>query len=221
MQNAVILRHWRSVARNRAGHMVLPDGCRDLIIRQRPGKRPEWFVSHLGDATSQVALVPGLSHRGFRLRPGVRIDHSGLLASMHEDLDDTDIDERLHHYVTALPQVSEALAALCAGSGPGGGVARVAARLGVKGRTLQRLLARETGRAPVFWMRLARVRRCAAQIGQAGSQPLSLAELAYDRGFADQAHMTRELRHWLGVTPRQIRLDPDWTARHLGLGYGV
>ena len=216
-QGPVIVQQWCSVAQGRARQIVLPDGCRDLIVRQRPGTRPVWFVSDLADATCQVALEPGLSHQGFRLHPGVRIDRAGLLASMSEDLDDTAIAERLYQYVTAQPRVSEALAALCAGSGPGGGVALVAARLGVQNRSLQRLLARETGRAPVFWMRLARVRRCAAQIGQAGS----LAELAYDRGFADQAHMSREFRHWLGVTPRQIRLDPDWAARHLGPGYGV
>jgi AraC-like DNA-binding protein len=217
MQNAVILRHWCSVARQPARHVVLPDGCRDLIVRQRPGERPEWFVSDLGDVACHVALVPGLSHRGFRLHPGARIDHAGLLASMREDLDNAGIAERLHHHVTALPRVSEALAALSAGVGPDGGVARVAARLGVQNRSLQRLLARETGRAPVFWMRLARVRMAAAEVGQA----TSLAELAHDRGFADQAHMTREMRHWLGVTPRRIRLDPGWVARHLGPGYGV
>ncbi len=213
----LVMRQWCSVAPGRAHHIVLPDGCRDLIVRQRPGARPVWFVSDLGDTTCQVALEPGLRHRGFRLQPGVRIDRAGLLASMRDTLDDSAIGERLHRYVSALPRVAEALAALSAGVGPGGGVAPVAARLGVHTRSLQRLLARETGRAPVFWMRLARVRQSAAEVGQAGS----LAELAYDRGFADQAHMTREFRHWLGVTPHHILLDPGWAARHLGVGYGV
>ncbi len=74
-----------------------------------------------------------------------------------------------------------------------------------------------TERAPLFWLRLARVRRAAAQLRQAPA----LSELAHSEGFADQAHMTREFRRWLKVTPGQLRGDERWAARHLGPGYGV
>jgi AraC-like DNA-binding protein len=82
---------------------------------------------------------------------------------------------------------------------------------------LQRLLKQQTGRSPVFWLRLARVRRAASRL----AHPRNLAELAYDMGYADQAHMTREFRYWLGATPRQISHDTGWLAQHLGLGYGA
>lgn len=39
---------------------------------------------------------------------------------------------------------------------------------------------------------------------QALSPEVPLAELAVDHGFADQAHMTREFRQWLGTTPTRV-----------------
>jgi len=214
-QDSVVLQRWHSTATTHERQCVLPDGCRDLIIRQRPGTRPVWFVSDLANRATPVAVGPGTRHTGYRISPGMRIDRAGLLASMRDGLSDAEITERLYHHVGHRANVAEALNALSTGTLHNiDGVARA---LGVQSRSLQRLMRRETGQTPVFWLRLARVRRCAARLEQAGS----LAELAYDFGFADQAHMTRELRHWLGITPRAIRLEPDWIARHLGVGYGV
>jgi AraC-like DNA-binding protein len=48
----------------------------------------------------------------------------------------------------------------------------------------------------------------------------SLAELAADQGFSDQAHMTREFRHWLGVTPAQVRAQVAWRDLMAQSGYG-
>jgi len=211
----VILQRWHSTATTSDLQSVLPDGCRDLILRRRPGARPVWFVSDLTNRAAPVAIGHGTRHTGYRLRPGVQIDRAGLLASMRDGLSDAEITERLHHHVTSQANVAEALNALSTGTPHG--IDGVARELGVQSRSLQRLMRRETGQTPVFWLRLARVRRCAARLEQAGS----LAELAFDFGFADQAHMTRELRQWLGITPRAIRLEPDWIARHLGVGYGA
>jgi AraC-like DNA-binding protein len=36
------------------------------------------------------------------------------------------------------------------------------------------------------------------------ANPLPLASLALDAGYADQAHMTRELRDLTGFTPREL-----------------
>jgi len=214
-QDRVVLQRWQSTATTRERQSVLPDGCRDLIFRLGPGARPVWLVSDLACRAIPVTVGPGTRHIGYRLCPGVRIEPASLLASMRDGMSDAEITEHLHNYVTPVANVSQALLALR--SGRPRGIEGVARALGVQCRSLQRLLRRETGQTPLFWLRLARVRRCAAQIGSAES----LAELAFDLGFADQAHMTRELRHWLGITPRAIRLDPDWAARHLGKGYGV
>lgn len=192
----------------------MPDGCRDLIIKHAAGAAPVWFISEIAKTSAPVHSKIGDRYNGFRLRPGVQIDQAGLMASLEDGLTDASIKERLHSYVLDNPAVSEALACL---ADTRAGVAQAAADLGVQTRSLQRLLKRSTGQTPAFWLRLARVRRAASSMMQAGS----LAERAYDMGYADQAHMTREVRHWLGVTPRSIRRNAGWGPAHLRPGYGV
>ena len=210
----ILLEHWKFQTTSTGETQVLPDGCRDLIIKHGAGDAPVWFITDMAKTSETVSSHRGDHYNGFRLRLGVRIDQAGLMASLREGLSDTDIMERLHSYVREGPAVSEALARLADGRLS---VAKAAADLGVQTRSLQRLLKRSTGQTPAFWMRLARVRRAAHAMLKAGS----LAELAYDMGYADQAHMTREMRHWLGVTPRQIKRDAGWHQQHLGLGYGA
>ncbi|MCF6317234.1 MAG: helix-turn-helix transcriptional regulator [Marinosulfonomonas sp.] len=205
-----MLEHWQAQAKT--GHIatILPDGCRDLIFTPAAG----WFITELAKTCEQVDMKPDDCYNGFRLRPGVQVDQAGLLASLSDDLTDNAILERLQTYVTPVANVTEALSRLSSGMQ---NVAQAAADLGVQARSLQRLLKQQTGRSPVFWLRLARVRRAASRL--TGQQ--NLAELAYDMGYADQAHMTREFRYWLGATPRQISRDAGWLAQHLGRGYGA
>lgn len=211
---SVLLEHWRFQATADRETHVLPDGCRDLIVKHSVGAPPVWFITDLARTCQPVQSTCWDRYNGFRLTPGVQIDQAALLASLEDGLTDAAITERLENDVIEIPAVSEALACL---SGAKAGVAKAAADLGVRTRSLQRLLLRKTGKPPVFWMRLARVRRAAVRVPHADT----LADLAYDMGYADQSHMTREFRHWLGTTPRQIRRDAGWGAQHLGLGYGV
>lgn len=207
---SVVLEHWQTQAET--GHIatILPDGCRDLIFTPTAG----WFVTDLAKVCAQVNIKPDDCYNGFRLRPGVQVEQAGLLASLSDDLTHDAILERLQTYVTPVANVTEALSCLSSGVQ---NVAQAAVDLGVQTRSLQRLLKQKTGRSPVFWLRLARVRRAASRL--TGQQ--NLAELSYDMGYADQAHMTREFRIWLGATPRQISHDTGWLAQHLGLGYGA
>lgn len=52
---------------------------------------------------------------------------------------------------------------------------------------------------------LARIFRLQATIRMLDSDELSVAELAVDGGFADQAHATREVRRVMGTTPARLR----------------
>nr|WP_255704449.1 helix-turn-helix domain-containing protein [Erythrobacter sp. SN021] len=101
----------------------------------------------------------------------------------------------------ACPRTTEALAALKSARG----TADAARELGVSIRTFQRVVNEAMGRSPAWWRRLARVRRVAAKIASIQARQDSLVEMAVDAGFSDQAHMTRELQHWLGTTPGQLR----------------
>jgi AraC-like DNA-binding protein len=78
---------------------------------------------------------------------------------------------------------------------------RVAHSLGMSERSLHRDLTRWSGLAPKSMARILRMQRTVAAI-RAGRMPL--ATLALHMGYADQAHMTRELKELAGFTPAEI-----------------
>jgi AraC-like DNA-binding protein len=80
------------------------------------------------------------------------------------------------------------------------------------------LFRQATGLTP---KRYARLMRFQALLSALRAQPTaSLGTLAYDAGYADQAHMTREFRQFAGVTPSDYRLLAPAAANHVGLAPG-
>lgn len=77
-------------------------------------------------------------------------------------------------------------------------VAQLAALAGLDVRGLQRACAKALGVGPKWVLARYRLHEALARL-QAGEQ--SLAALAADLGYADQAHLTRDFRQVLGVTP--------------------
>ena len=178
--------------------LVLPDGCRDLIMRQSPGESPHWIISALDDGPRRVAVPAGTITLGFRLRPGAQIDEDRLLASIKLCAPDRlQILERLDRFTSQPGDLHEALTCLGREAAT---VADAACLLDGSVRSLQRLVISGTGRPPSFWLQLARVRRSARALRNAPS----IAEIAYAHGYSDQAHMTREFRRWLGATPGRL-----------------
>ncbi|MBL4707587.1 MAG: AraC family transcriptional regulator [Flavobacteriales bacterium] len=199
--NTTLLAQWQSNSETNTTAIVIPDGCRDLIMRMSPGKTPYWFVSSLGSCTYTVSIKAGVFMQGFRLKPGVRIDEERLLASIqNQNIEFEDVYCRLASSVHLSPSVSEALDCLASDVGS---VARAARELGVGQRSLQRLLTRETGQPPVYWMLLARVRKSARAV--LGPRPL--AEIAVNHRYADQAHMSREFKRWLNISPLKTKFE--------------
>jgi AraC-like DNA-binding protein len=86
------------------------------------------------------------------------------------------------------------------------GVEVIAARLGVRRRRLEQEFQQHVGIPPGAVARIARFQRAAGML--AGAVPLSRA--AAESGYADQAHLTREVRAMSGCTPAELR-------RHLHL----
>lgn len=78
----------------------------------------------------------------------------------------------------------------------------LAEREGVHPVTLARLFRLHFGTSPSAYRRHARARRAAALLADT-RQPL--AEVALEAGYSDQAHLTRDLRTVLGITPRVAR----------------
>lgn len=193
--------------------LVMPDGCRDLIVQRRPGQPARLELSPLMPAPQQVAVVPGHVFLGVRLRPGARVDPRALAGAPVPD--GPQALAALAREAASLPaDVAELLDCLAAAQSP----ARAARELGVSLRTLQRRALGATGQPPGFWRRLARARGTARAI-LAG---VPLAGAALGGGYADQAHMTRELGRWFAMTPGALaasRARPDhpaWTLREPG-----
>jgi AraC-like DNA-binding protein len=198
-----LLQVWRHTAQSADWALILPDGCVDLIGFQVPGGPPRWKLSPLMDRASRVPSPAGQRYAGYRLQPGARVNAAALLSAVKGlALDDTPgVLERLDAVATLDERVSDALQALADECDLRG----AQRQLGVSERSLQHLISAATGRPPLYWKRLARWRRAARAL--ASESPL--VHIAADHGYADQAHMNLEFRHWIYLSPAQARQRVD------------
>lgn len=81
-------------------------------------------------------------------------------------------------------------------------LATLARGAGVHPDHLGRTFREHFGTTPGAFVRRVRAGRAAEAI-VVGDRPLS--EIAFEMGFADQSHMTRELKRHLGITPGRLR----------------
>ncbi len=109
------------------------------------------------------------------------------------------LDERF-----AAAPIDPAVAAAVADIRLNAGIKRIeqVARAGSSLRTLQARFRRCVGLTPKEY---ARITRLQATLRALDGGDAALSEVAADRGFADQAHATRELRRVTGLAPTQLR----------------
>ena len=210
-----ILEKWSYIAQSPQSEIIVPDGCRDLILLEREGHRPSVIVSELDDKSRRLDVFRGDHFLGLRLLPGTRVKPN-LPSALLENAIRSAKPDVIRELVMLEPQLIEALAALEKADN----TAAVAANIGVSTRTLQRYVACNTNRTPSWWRRLARVRSAAKSLASTDLNAIRLADFADARGFSDQAHMTREFRHWLGVTPARLLRNPLIFNVLEGKGYG-
>ena len=98
---------------------------------------------------------------------------------------------------------ANALVDVLMGEGAAGSVEEAATRLAVSLRTLQRLAHRHVGVSPAAMIRRRRLQEAAEKLRIDPSADLSA--LAADLGYADHAHLTRDFRNVLALTPRTYR----------------
>lgn len=95
-------------------------------------------------------------------------------------------------------------------------IEQVGARVGVSPRSLERRFLAQTGLSPKLASRIVRFQSAASLLQEDPRAPL--ATLAAERGYHDQAHMTREFREFAGLTPaayateRAVGFVQDGTA---------
>ena len=82
-------------------------------------------------------------------------------------------------------------------------VDQLSARLGVSARYVRRHLASELGCSPKTAQRILRVQRV-LRMARATCGQAALADVAERCGFADQPHLSRELRHFMRLTPGRL-----------------
>ncbi|MEH1016769.1 helix-turn-helix domain-containing protein [Micromonospora sp. CPCC 206060] len=199
---------------------VLPDGCLDLIWSSRAG-----LLVAGPDTVAQVAhSAPGERYVGLRLPPGVGPAVFGVpacdlrdqrvpLAALWPRALVSEIADRVAAGAAGAVLTSVAAGRLRRAGGPdpmatalvgwlaaGEPVGVVAARVGLGARHLHRRCQALFGYGPKT---LARILRMGGALDLARSG-VPLAEVAARSGYADQAHLTREVRDLAGVPPTAL-----------------
>ena len=102
------------------------------------------------------------------------------------------------------PDVAWALRRL-AETGGGARVEALARELGCSRRHLSGRFAEEVGLAPKAFARLVRFQRATDLLVAPDGAPRRLADVAASCGYADQAHLNRDVRAFAGVTPTELQ----------------
>ncbi|MFI2415344.1 helix-turn-helix domain-containing protein [Streptomyces sp. NPDC018947] len=210
---------WTSTPAGPGPGRVLPDGCMDLL----------WHEGRLlvAGPDTRAYLTDGSPGRwaGVRFSPGTA---PALLGVPAHELRDRRVDlsdlwpaaeaRRLTARVNAAPDpvsgLEEAALTRAAEAGPpdpllsrivaaldaGRPVAATADELGIGSRRLHRRSLAAFGYGPKTLARVLRLRRALA-LARGGT---SLAETAARAGYADQAHMTRDVRELTGMSPARL-----------------
>lgn len=194
------------VARARV-QRVLPDGHADLLFYESG----EVEIVGLADVVALPELPAGTALSGVRLRPeavgaALRTPASTLrnLTVPAEDVFGARqarrlVDPRyLDAWVRAIQpdrRVAAALKLLDAHP-----VEEVADLLTVSSRHLRRVLLAQVGLAPKAFQQVLRLQRFV----RAADGGAALATAAADAGYADQSHLSREVRRFADVTPAHL-----------------
>ena len=203
-----------SLAPGKANASLVPaDGCFDLILEEDASGRRSAFIYTPVTSAHWVCIEADTRVLGIRVRPGfgaALVECESELQRLvgRDERDRRDQPTQLDHLETLVAS------AISAAAPPGLVQEFVALAQATAGnhrlttpstsgaeRELQRACRRWLGLSPKAFLRIERA--WAARRAIREGQPL--AAVAADLGYADQAHLTREIRKLLGVTPRELR----------------
>jgi AraC-like DNA-binding protein len=200
-----------------ASQVVLPDGCIDFLFEASTGK-----LEVIGTMTRAIRVEGRGPERfvGVRFKPGGAVpflrDRADLVTDRSEELREAELVEQLGgrsiedqvqlleaFLLARLPQAKPvdrriAFAAARLVEYPAQRVEVLARDLALSRQFLRRLFLEHTGVTPKVFARIARMRRALELIE---TEPL--AEAALEAGYADQAHLTKELKDLVGMTPSE------------------
>ncbi|WP_411753873.1 helix-turn-helix domain-containing protein [Serratia sp. (in: enterobacteria)] len=211
----LILEHWNFYSPKTTHQIVVPDGCRDLIFLTDRNGQQEIKITEIDTCAYGVESTAGDHYEGFRFRPDCVIDEDKLFHYLNASQltpDHPTLLSIIHDTVRVETQLAETMQSLRLADS----LTQASQELGVSVRTLERLVKSKTGKSPLFWLRLLRMRRTASTL--LACEHLSLTEVALDNGYCDQSHMSREFQHWLGITPAALCSNVHW-QQAFGEGY--
>ena len=219
----------RGAGTGTAGVPIVPDGCVDLVWR-----RGRLEIAGPDSSHRRVPVEAGELIAGVRLRPGasrpllggtpatavldsqVELDRlwgsearslAGLAAAQS---DPWRIAELLAASLSArLPRYGPDRAAVAAAEAldrprpPS--IARLAWEMGFSERHLRRRVRAAAGYGPKTLEQILRFRRA---VGRLGTR-VDWARIAAEQGYADQAHLSRQVRRWSGSAPRDLVAQND------------
>ncbi|MFI7607753.1 helix-turn-helix domain-containing protein [Micromonospora sp. NPDC049366] len=198
---------------------VLPDGCLDLIwssaaglLVAGPDRRAFVSVSAPGQRWVGLRFPPGVGPAVLGVPADELRDSRVPLAALWGDRAAADLVERAADDPAALLPALAARrlraaggpdrlgARIAAGAAAGVPVAAIAADLDLDPRALHRRCRHLFGYGPKTLARILRMRRALA-LARTGTP---LAEVAAVCGYADQAHLSRDVRDLAGVPPTAL-----------------
>jgi AraC-like DNA-binding protein len=208
---------WERTAAPAGRALILPDGCVDLIWDGRelivagPDSAARWHDSPAGAAYTGLRFHRGLGPALLQVPASEVLDLSPGLAQVWPAAAARGLAERVAPDPAAGLRAWLARAAGDRAADPLGAwvhalaqratpVTRMADELGLSTRQLHRRCLPVFGYGPRRLSRILRMTRAldAARAGQA------LAEVAAEHGYADQAHLTREVTELAGTPPAAL-----------------
>ena len=207
---------------------VLPDGCSDIVwlgealpIVVGPMTQSALFTSPAGTTLVGLRFRPEVAERVFGVPAHELADRHVLLDRLWNRQAVTETSERLlerrttagqvavaqaflasrrHAIASPAPLIQRAMSLLVAARQDR--IERVAKSIGISERHLHRSFLASVGYSPKLFQRILRFQRLLT-LAKVDSST-RLGHLALSAGYADQAHMTREVGEFAGVTPSAV-----------------
>jgi AraC-like DNA-binding protein len=218
-------------------HRVLPDACIDIVLihDQPPMVVGPWNVAFV------ARLAAGTSITGARLHPGRASCLLGIPASelLNQAIPIVDVEGamqnmRLEEVIeqpnatarrsalarvvsTAVEDFAPPDQAVVAGirwlsQHPQGRIAQLGGWIGISERQLHRRFSAAIGYGPKMFQSVLRFQRLLKIARERGAKQ-GLADLATSAGYADQAHMTREVHRLANVRPTVLLRSAESTLQ--------
>lgn len=207
MSQSAVISLWQCQPTCAAVIDVVPDGCRDLLLRVDQRQQITLMMTNLDRGSYQVNIDKAERFYGIRLAAGSDISDSSVSASLlfklqqvveqPELIKQTLLEWQAQHVSAPDTLMSEFVASINEGVDFSG----------VSERTLRRRVFAVSGAAPSFWRRLYRARGVARAL--CAREFSKDSELAYQWGYADQSHLCRDMRHWFAQTPAGLRRESE------------